>query len=140
MPIPLYAVEAHSGQVITLDDQAVVNDQAAEAGTGGNAITPYIVSTPFDTGEFGGYATFRRAVQLVHVVGAATVTFTPYRDGVESGDTIARTLSAGDSPVVGAPLKESGSAFQIKVAVSGHDATVELGKAEQFVHPRRSQR
>ncbi|KKK73053.1 hypothetical protein LCGC14_2897670, partial [marine sediment metagenome] len=63
MSIPLFGCEAHSGQVLTLDDEAVVKDQAALAGTGGSAYAAFVLSTIFDVGRDGGYSTFRRAVQ-----------------------------------------------------------------------------
>ena len=140
MALPLYAVEAHSGQVLTLDDEAVVKDQAALAGTGGSAYAAFVLSTIFPEGLDGGYATFRRAVQHVHADGAATVVMTPYRDQQESGSTISDTLAVGANPIVTAPVFESGTNFQVKHAVSAFDAAVELGRAQQYVVPRRSAR
>ena len=140
MALPIYAVEAHGGQIITLDDEAVVKDQTTEAGAGGNAYVCFARSTIFDQGLDGGYSTFRRAVQHVHADGAVTVLFTPYRDQQESGATISRTLAIGDNPVVTGPAKESGTNYQIKVALSAFDAAAELGKAMQWVVPRRSAR
>lgn len=140
MALPIYAVEAHGGQVITLDDESVVKDQASLAGAGGNAYEAFVRSTIFDRGVDGGYSTFRRAVQHVHADGAVTVVFTPYRDQQESGTTISRTLAIGNNPIVTGPTKESGTNFQIKVALSAFDAAAELGKALQWVVPRRSAR
>ncbi len=140
MSIPLYGCEAHGGQVITLDDEAVVKDQAALAGTGGSAYAAFVLSTIFDVGLDGGYAKFRRTVQHVHADGAATVVMTPYSDQQESGSTISDTLSIGANPVVTAPVNESGTNFQVKQTVSVFNAAVELGKAQQYVVPRRSAR
>ena len=140
MSLPLYGVEANSGQIISLDDEAVVNDQAALAGTGGSAITPYILSTIFDRGLDGGYSKFRRNVQHVHTDGGVTVTTTPWRDQQESGNAITDTLATGANPIVTAPLNETGTNFQVKVAVSSYTAAVELGKGQQYVVPRRSLR
>lgn len=126
--------------MITLDDEAVVKDQTTKAGVGGNAYVCFARSTIFDQDQDGGYSTFRRAVQHVHADGAVTVVFTPYRDQQESGSTISRALTIGDNPIVTGPVKESGTNFQIKVALSVFDAAAELGKALQWVVPRRSVR
>ncbi len=140
MSIPLFAVEAHSGQVLTLDDEAVVKDQAALAGTGGNAYAAFVLSTIFDQGLDGGYSTFRRAVQHVHADGAVTIVTTPYRDQQESGSTVSKTLATGDNPVVVAPGFEGGTNFQVKHTLCSFDAAAEWGKAQQYVVPRRSVR
>ena len=140
MALPLYGVEAHGGQVITLDDEAVVKDQASSSGSGGSAYIAFVLSTIFDVGLDGGYSRFRRAVQHVHADGAATVDITPYRDQQESGSSIQRVLAIGANPVVTAPLSETGTNFQVKVALSSFDAAAELGKAQQYVVPRRSVR
>lgn len=140
MALPLYAVEAHGGQVITLDDESVVKDQAALAGTGGSAYAPFVVSTIFDVGLDGGFSTFRRAVQHVHADGAVTVDITPYRDQQESGTAITSVLAVGANPIVVAPVFETGTNFQVKTALSSFDAAAELGKAQQYVVPRRTVR
>ena len=57
MSLPLYGMEAHGGQIITMDDESVMNDQADDAGAGGSAIVPYIVSSIFDLGIGGGHGT-----------------------------------------------------------------------------------
>ena len=140
MSLPFYAVEAGTGQIITLDDEAVVKDQASLAGAGGNAYECFVRSTIFDVGRDGGYSDFRRAVQHVHADGAVTVKFTPYRDEQESGSVITKTLALGDNPVLIAPMFETGTNFQIKVALTAFDAAAELGKAQQYVVPRRQSR
>ncbi len=140
MSLPLYGVEAHTGQIISLDDESVVKDQAALAGTGGSAYAPFLLSTIFDRGLDGGYSKFRRAVQHVHAAGAVTVVTTPYRDQMESGSTVSKTLAIGDNPVIVAPISEAGTNFQVKHTLSVFDAAVELGKAQQYVLPRRSVR
>jgi hypothetical protein len=140
MAIPFYGVEAHSAQVIMLDDESVVKDQAVLAGTGGNAYACFVLSTVFDRGLDGGYSRFRRAVQHVHADGAVTVDVTPYRDQQETGSTIQETLATGANPVVTAPMSETGTNFQVKVSLSVFDAAAELGKAQQYVIPRRSAR
>lgn len=140
MALPLYAVEAHSGKVLRVDDESVVKDQASAAGAGGNAYVSFVKSTIFDQGLDGGYSRMRRGTQHVHADGAVTVLFTPYRDQMESGNTISRVLAIGNNPVVIAPMSETGTNFQVKVALSVFDAAAELGKAQQFVIPRRSSR
>ena len=140
MALPLYAVEANSGQVLTLDDESVVKDQAALNGSGGNAYISFLLSTIFDIGLDGGYSDFRRAVQHVHTAGGVTVDITPYRDQQESGSSIQRVLTTGDNPVVIAPLFETGTNFQVRADLSVFDTAVELGKAQQYVVPRRTTR
>ena len=140
MALPLYGCEAHGGNVISLDDESVVKDQASLAGSGGNAYTAFALSTIFDVGLDGGYSRLRRAVQHVHADGACTVVVTPYRDQQESGATISRTLTTGSNPIVDAPLNETGTNFQVKVALSSFDAAAELGKALQYIIPHRSVR
>ena len=140
MALPFYATEAGTGQIITLDDESVVKDQAALNGTGGNAYEAFLLSTIFDQGQDGGYSDLRRATQHVHAEGGVTVDITPYRDEQESGSTIQRVLTTGDNPIVIAPLFETGTNFQIKAAVNTFDAAVELGKAQQYVVPRRQSR
>ncbi len=140
MAIPFYGVEAHGGQVITLDDEAVQKDQASLAGAGGNAYVCFVLSTIFDQGLDGGYSRFRRAVQHVHADGAVTVDLTPYRDQQETGGTIQRVLATGANPVVVAPMSETGTNFQVRASLSSFDAAAELGKAQQYVVPKRSAR
>jgi len=140
MPIPLYGTEAEGGRIVQLDDESVMNDLAALAGTGGSAIVPFVRSTIFDGGLDGGYSKFRRNVQHVHSAGGVTVVTTPYRDQQESGNTITDTLAVGASPVVVAPISETGTNFQVKVAVSSYTAAVELGKGQQHIVPRRTKR
>ena len=119
----MYGVEAHSGNIVSLDDESVVNDQAALAGTGGSAFEAWVLSTIFD-GVDGGWATFRRAVQHVHADGAATVDITPYHDQLESGTVLQRVLAVGANPIVIAPLFESGTNFQVKTTVKTFNAAV----------------
>ncbi len=140
MSIPFYGCEAHGGQVLTLDDEAVVKDQAALAGTGGSTYEAFVLSTIFDVGGDAGYSKFRRATQHVHADGAVTIVTTPYRDQQESGGTVSKTLAIGDNPVVIAPLSVAGTNFQVKHTLSAFDAAAELGKAQQYVVPRRSVR
>ena len=140
MSLPLYGVEAEGGRIVRLDDESVMNDLTALAGTGGNAVSPYVLSSVFDQGLDGGYAKFRRAVQHVHTLGGVTVVTTPYRDQQESGNTITDTLATGASPIVAAPINETGTNFQVKVTLSSYDAATELGKALQYVVPKRSLR
>ena len=140
MAIPVYGVEAHTGQIITLDDEAVVKDQASEAGVGGDSYTPYFVSTVFDAGRDGGYSKFRRVVQHVHPDGTVTVDVTPYRDQQDTGNTIQRVIATGGNPIVIAPVNESGTNFQVKVSLSAFDAAAEFGKGLHYVLPRRQER
>ncbi len=138
MSLSLYGVEAGTGQIISLDDESVVKDQASLSGSGGNTYAPFIKSTIF--GSPSGFSKFRRAVQHVHADGAVTVVTTPYRDQQESGSTVSKTLAIGDNPVVVAPISEAGTNFQVKHTLSAFDAAAELGLAEQYVVPRRSVR
>lgn len=140
MAIEFYAAEAHGGNIISLDDQSVVRDLAALAGTGGTAYVGYLLGVLVDDGAPGGYARFRRVVQRVPHDGAVTVTVTPYRDGAETGQTIERILGASDNPMVTAPFAISGSVFQHKVTLSAFDAPAAIGVAEFTIIPRRSQR
>lgn len=139
MSIPIYGAEAHGGRIISLDDETVQHDLADDEGSGGNDYDPYMVSTPFDAG-IGGWSTFRRATQHVHVNGAVTVAISPYRDELETGQSISRSLTTMDNFVVAAPLKAGGTTFQLKVTLSDFDAAVELGKSEQWLVPRRRSR
>ena len=130
--IPLYGVTAHGGKILQLDDESVYADQQ-------EPYTPYLVSTNIDVGA-GGYGRLRRVVQNVIHTGQVTVEITPYRDGMESGATIARDLSIGENGTVDAPMAVGATRFGVKIALSLFDAAVELGKAELYVIPRRSQR
>jgi hypothetical protein len=138
--IPLFGCLAHGGKIVQLDDDSVVKDLAAADGTGGTAFSPFLLSSPFDGGNEGGYSRLRKMVQDVEHEGAVTVTVTPYRDGSETGQTITRTLAASDNPIVTAPLAVGATRFQVKVALSAFTARVELGKAQLWVVPRRSSR
>jgi hypothetical protein len=140
MALPLFAVQAHGGKLISLDDAAVVKDLAALDGTGGNAYAPYVVSGVVSGGGPGGYGTFRRVIQRVPHDGAVTVKVTPWRDGQDTGQTITRTLAAGANPTVVAPLSVTGSVFQFKVELSAFDAPASLGAGELTIIQRRGTR
>lgn len=140
MSIPLYGCMAHAGTIVQLDDETVVADLAAENGSGGTAYTAFKVSSPFDMGLDAGYSKFRRATQHVHADGDVTVVVSPYRDGTPTGQEITRTLATGDNPVVDAPLSSLATTHQVKVTLSSFDAAAELGKARQYVVPRRDKR
>lgn len=140
MALPIYACVAHGGTIITMDDEAVVADLAAENGSGGTAYDAYIVSSPFDGEMDGGYSKLRRVTQHVHADGAVDVEITPYRDGSPTGQTITRSLATGDNPVVVAPLSSPGTTHQVKVNLTGFDAAVELGKSQQYLVPKRTER
>lgn len=129
--IPFYGCEAGGGRILALDDASTAQDL-------GTAFEAYALSTEYGTG--GGFARFRRIVQAVHHTGAVTVTITPYRDGNESGPAIQRALAVGDNPIVQAPAAVGGTRFQVKVALSAFDAPAELGLAELWVVPRRTER
>jgi hypothetical protein len=137
--IPLYGVEAHGGRIITMDDEAVVKDLADADGSGGTAYAPFLTSTPFDAGV-GGWSTLRRVVQHVHPDGAVSIDITPIRDQNESGQVISRDIATGENFVVTAPMQATGTTFSVKITLSDFDAAAELGKAEQWVVPRRSGR
>lgn len=138
MPIPLYGAMAHGGKIFSLDDPTVVKDMASSSGSGGNTYTPELLSSPFDAGM--AYGRLRRLVQQVRHDGTATLTFTPHRDGMETGQTISRSLAVGDSPHVTVPFAVDASEFQVAIAVTAMSAPVELGSGEVALIPRRSQR
>ena len=137
MAIPIYGARAEGGTIISLDDQSVVADLAALAGTGGNAYTCRMLSAPF---QAAGYATLRRLIQSVPHDGAVSVAVTPYRDGQETGQTITRALATGDNPTITAPIAATGTNFQVEIALSSFDAPAEVGAGEVTLIPRRSQR
>lgn len=140
MAIPTFGVQAHGGKIISLDDQSVVKDLAALAGTGGNAYAPYMVSGVIAPGSVGGYARLRRLQQRVPHDGAVTVTVTPWRGGQDTGQTITRDLAIGDNPTVVTPFDVTGSVFQFKVVLSAFDAEASVGAGEFVAIPRRTQR
>lgn len=137
MAIPLFGAQAHGGKIISLDDQSVVKDRAALAGTGGSSYAPYVLSTLVVGRDLGGYARLRRLVQRVPHDGGVVVKVTPWRDGADTGRTITRTLVAADNPTVVAPLSETGSAFQVKIELSSFDAPASLGSGALTINPRR---
>ena len=137
MAINLFGAQAHGGKLIALDDQALVTDLAALAGTGGNTFAAFVLSGRFAS---AGYAKLRRMIQAVAHAGAVTVTITPWRDGQDTGQTITRTLAIGDNENVTAPLSVTGSDFQLMVTLTAFDAPASLGSGDITVVPRRSQR
>lgn len=140
MPLPIYGCEAGGGRIITMDDEAVYKDLASAAGAGGNNYTPELMSTTFDVGRDGGYSKLRRLTQHAHHTTGVTVDQTPIRDEQDTGQTIQRVLATGANFVVIAPVSVTGTNFQHKVSLSAFTAAVELGKAQQWVIPRRSER
>lgn len=140
MSIPLYAAMAHGGKIVSLDDQSVMKDLAALAGTGGTAFTAYIVSTEYATPKAGGYGKLRRAIQRVPHDGSVSVAVTPWRDGSDTGQTITKSLGPSDNRSVVAPLNVTGSSFQIKVALSTFDAAAALGAGELTLIRKRTVR
>lgn len=137
MALNLWGAQAHGGKIIQLDDQALVTDLAALAGTGGNAFTAFIRSAPFTA---AGYNKLRRMIQMVPHDGAVTVAVTPWVDQQDTGQTITRTLATGDNGTVTAPLSVSGTDFQVEVTLSAFDAVASLGSGDLTLIPRRSQR
>lgn len=137
MPIPLYGVQAQGPHIYSLDDQGVVTDGADLDGSGGVAYVCTMITVPFAA---SAYARLRRLVQSVPHDGAATVTFTPWRDLQETGQAIVRPLAISDNHIVTVPLSATGSEFQIAVEVSAFDAAAELGTGEVTVVSRRTQR
>lgn len=140
MAIEFYAAMAEGGKIVSLDDQSVVKDLAAAAGTGGNAYIGYLVNVLMDPGNVGGYGRFRRLVQRIPHSGAVTVSITPWRDGSDTGQTITRALTASDNPTVVAPSSVTGSVFQSKISLSSFDAPAAIGAGELTVVPKRSTR
>lgn len=137
MAIPIFAAQAQGGKILSLDDQAVVKDLANLDGTGGTAYTCFMRTTPFQS---SGYAHLRRLIQSIPHDGAVTVTVTPWRDDLETGQTITRTLAGGDTTELTFPLSVTGSQFHVKLSLSGFDAAASVGRGELTVMPRRSQR
>lgn len=140
MSIPLYAAQAHGGKIYSLDDQSVVKDLAALAGTGGNAYAPYLVTAAIAPMGVGGFAKLRKIVQRVPHDGAVTVAVRPYRDGSDTGQTISRTLASNDNPTVTAPVASTGSTFQFRFDLSTFSAVAALGAGEYGAEPKRSGR
>ncbi len=140
MAIPIYGCEAGGGRIITMDDEAVYKDLANAAGAGGNNYTPELVSTSFDVGLDGGYSKLRRLDQHVHHTTGVTVDQTPSVDEQDTGQTIQDVLATGANFLVTAPVAVTGTNFRHKISLSAFTAAVELGKALQWVIPRRSQR
>jgi hypothetical protein len=140
LPIPLYAALAHSGRILSVDDQSVVKDLASLAGTGGSAFLPFMLSGVLAPGDVGAYAKLRRLILRVPHDGAVTVKVTPWRDGLDTGQTITRTLAASDNPTVTAPQDVTGSVFQEKIELSSFDAPASVGAGEIVMIPRRSTR
>ena len=140
MSIALYAVQADGGKIVSLDDQLVVKDLAALDASGGTAYTCSVLSTPFDDGDTGGWASLRRMIQDVPHDGAVTVVCTPHRDGLDTGQSITRTLTSADNSTIVVPFDVKGTAFQLNVALSVFDAAAGLGIADATLIPRRSQR
>lgn len=137
MAINLWGAQAGGGKIIQLDDQALVKDLAALAGTGGNSYTAFVLSGAFTDAAYGK---LRRLTQSVPHDGAVTVTVTPWRDGQDTGQTMSRPLAIADNPTVVVPLSVTGDNFQLYVALSGFDAPASLGAGEIATVPRRSQR
>lgn len=140
MPIPLWGAQAAGGKLVTLDDDAVVKDLTALAGTGGNSYSPYLITAPVGQGKGAGYAKVRRIVQRVPHDGAVTVTVTPWVDGADTGQTITRTLAASDNATVTAPLAKLGGVFAFKITLAAFDAPASLGSGDFTIIPLRSQR
>ena len=140
MAIATYGAQAHGGKIVSLDDQAVVKDLAALDGTGGNAYAPFMLSGILSPGEVGGYAKLRRLILRVPHDGAVTVRVTPWRDGLDTGQTIERVLGSTDNPTVVAPQDVTGSVFQEKVELSAFDGPASVGAGEIAMIPRRSVR
>lgn len=140
MALPLYGCLAEGGKIYQLDDDSVVTDGAAEAGTGGSAYTPRYVTETFDNGLSGGYSKLRRFVQHVHPDSDVDVDITGVRDGNPSGATVSRDVEVGENGILIAPLSVTGTEFQVEVELSNFSAPVELGESEQYVVPRRSKR
>ena len=137
MAISLYAVQASGGKILQLDDQSVVNDVTALDRSGGVAFTASILQAPFAA---SAYAKLRRLIQTVRHEGTATATFTPWRDGSDTGEMITRPLVAGANDTVTVPFNVTGSEFQVAIVVSSFSAPVALGSGELTVIPRRTQR
>ena len=137
MAIPLFGVMAQGGKILSLDDQAVVKDLAALNGTGGSTYVPTMRTVPFGAAQ---YNRLRRLVQALPHDGALTVTFTPWRDDQDTGQTITRTLAIGEANTVTVPFAVTGSTFQIELEVTSFGAAAEIGSGEVTLIPRRTQR
>lgn len=135
--IPLYGCAAGSGKIFSLDDTSVVKDGAALDGTGGAAYVPFLLTTPFGIQADLGYNKLRRFLQRITHAGAVTVKVTGVKDGQESGLPITRPLTVADIGIINAPLNDAGSDFQLKIELSGFDATAALGNSQVFIVPKR---
>ena len=137
MAIPLFGVQAQGGEIWSLDDQSVVMDGAALAGTGGSAYACTMLGVPFFA---GGYARLRRLIQSISHDGAVTVAVTPWRDDQDTGQTITRSLTGDLDESVTVPLAVTGSSFQLAISLTAFDAAAEVGAGEVTAIPRRTQR
>lgn len=138
--IPIYAVSATGGKIISLDDPNTVNDLAAANGTGGTAFAPYLLSTPFRLERTLGWYDFRKFRQRVDCPSALTIVITPWRDGTDTGQMISRMFPVSAVDVTNTPLWVTGSDFQVKVAFSGYTRAFEVGNASASFVPRRHSR
>jgi hypothetical protein len=140
MSIPLFAAQAGGSNILQLDDPSVLVDLAVSDGTGGVAYSPFLLSGPITVMGGDGYERLRRVVQRLPHDGAATLTITPWRDGVSTGQSIARTVAVSDGDTLTFHLDATGSTFQLQLTVSAFDGVASLGSAAVTVSPRRSQR
>jgi hypothetical protein len=138
--IPIYAVSQVGGKIISLDDANTVNDLAAADGTGGMLPAIFLLSTLFPLKRTLGWYDFRKFRQRVDAPSALTISITPWRDGTETGQTIARMFPVSAVDVTSTSLWITGSDFQVKVAFSGFTRAFEVGNASASFVPRRHSR
>jgi hypothetical protein len=138
--IPCYLVSATSGKVYTVDDPATVNDLAAADGTGGVAFAPFLLSTLFPLKRTLGYYDFRKFRQRVDAPSNLTITITPWRDGFDTGQMIARTFPVSGVDITNTPLWVTGSDFQVKIVFSAYTRVFEISNASASFVPRRHSR
>lgn len=136
--ILLLGAQAHGGKIVQLDDLSVVKDLAALDGTGGSTYAPTLVSSPVESAA--GYATFRRLVQQTLGGQSVTWTFTAWRDGLETGQVLTRTLAPADSGIMVVPFDVTGTNFQVRITASGFNGFATLGSADLSIVPRRTTR
>jgi chitodextrinase len=130
------AANASGATLLSLDDPTVDTDQ-------GNAFTASFTTARFDLGPTGGWATLRRLVQAVILSNTATVKVTPIADGTEypsQQSTSSLTATSGTEQIVETPTFAPGTRFQMKVEVTAHSGTVELGESDQWFVNRRTTR
>ena len=136
MAIPLFACQAHGGKIFSLDDRFVYRDSAALAGTGGISYVPFLLSARFRGPATSGHGKLRRVVQRVYKQSQCVVAVRAYREGLDTGQVLPRSLTIDVGPLVTFPMDVLGTEFQLLYEVSSFDSEIALGSGEIWVVPR----